>query len=271
MDQYRTSLGFPTLTPAVGKLLLVNGVVFFLNMILAPATGDGITRWCGVSWNGLFDGFGLGLYRLVTYQFVHSFVDPWHLLFNMMVLYFFGTMVESAIGGTRLVRLYLVAGVCGGILQAVLELVGGNPQRTTIGASGACYGILVFAAMMRPQATVMLLVFPIRLWVLAAFLVGIGLYSMYVELVANASSGVAHGGHVGGALWGFLSYRIAHSGWRWAGRWKRWRHERRFRAEQNQQQVMDRILEKVHREGLSSLTPAERRFLQKASQSMQRR
>jgi membrane associated rhomboid family serine protease len=262
---------FPPLTPAVKALLLVNAAVFVVNMIVWPATDGALVRWLGVSWDGLWQWFGLGLYRLVTYQFVHSFHDPFHLLGNMLVLYFFGTMVESAIGGTRLTRLYLVAGICGGLLQATFQAVVGSPQSLCVGASGACYGIMVFAAMLRPHAVVWLIVFPIKLWVLASVLVALGVYAMYAELVGAAGSSVAHGGHVGGAIWGFASYRIAYSGWRWVGRWRRWRQARTARAEHRRQVVMDRILEKVHAQGLGSLTPAERRFLQKASQTLQRR
>ena len=271
MNHSGPQLSFPPLTPAVKALLLVNVAVFVLNMIVAPATGGGLARWFGVSWDGLWQWFGLGLYRLLTYQFVHSFHDPLHMLWNMLMLYFFGTMVEGAIGGTRLTRLYLVAGICGGLLQSVFQAVVGHPQSLCVGASGSCYGILVFAAMLRPHAVVYLIVFPVKLWLVATALVAIGVYAMYVELVGAVGSTTAHGGHVGGALWGFVSYRIANSGWRWVGRWRRWQQIRAARAEHKRQLVMDRILEKVHAQGLGSLTPAERRFLQRASQTFQRR
>lgn len=60
---------FPPLTPAIKLLLLINAGVFLINGIL----GGVLIDWFGLSVNNVLDGFGLGLGRLMTYQFVHSY------------------------------------------------------------------------------------------------------------------------------------------------------------------------------------------------------
>lgn len=264
---YRIS--FPGLTPGVKLLLLVNAGVFLLNALLQGS----LSIWLALSWSGLWEGYGLGLVRLVTYQFVHSFGDPWHILMNMLVLYFLGTFVEGSIGRRRLLRLYVSSGVVGGLVQLLLGTFLGVPDQVVIGASGAVYGIMVYAACIAPRMRIIFIVFPIELRWLVALLVGLGAYYTYVQLVTGAPGGVAHGAHLGGALWGFVAHRMAG---RWgrldvAGPLRRWLDERRRREHRRKMETFDKLLEKVHREGMNSLSPAERRFMNKISSEMRRK
>ncbi len=260
-------LAYPQMTPGVRLLLIVNVAVFAVNFVLGGQLGD----LCAVSWAGLWEGYGLGLLRLITYQFVHSYHSPMHLLMNMLVLYFFGTRVEETIGRRRLLWLYVLGGVTGGLLESSLGAITGM-DHGAIGASGACYAILLYATCMAPHSTVLLIVFPIKLWILSAVLVGIGVYQLALQLRGHsAGDGVAHGGHVGGALYGYVAWRWRYSEFgplRW---WRRRQDDRRRRIVIRDREIMDRLLEKVHREGIGSLTPAERRFMEKTSRSMQRR
>lgn len=256
---------WPRLTPAVKNLMIINAAVFFLNAIL-----QGELIWLGISWDRMWEGYGLGLARLLTSPFVHAYLSPWHLLMNMLMFYFFGTFVEETIGRKRLYQLFLLSGVCGGVLYSVLGLIMGQPQ-PAIGASGAVYGIMTYAACMAPRMKVLIIVFPIELRWLVGTLVFVGVYMTYVSLVEGVSDGVAHGGHLGGALWGFVAYRLPRQQWRWTGKLRGWRAQREMRTSQERQAVLDELLEKVHREGLGSLTTAEKRFLDKASQQMRRK
>lgn len=258
----------PRLTPAVKALLIANFAVFLANALLTNA----LTPWLALSWTGMWEGYGLGLLRLLTYQFVHSFVDPLHILLNMLVLYFFGTFVEEAVGPRRLTRLYLVSGVVGGLTFCAIGAMLGQPDRAVVGASGAVYGILIYAACMAPRMRVILIVFPIELRWLALGLVGIGAYMMFIEVTAGYTGGVAHGGHLGGALWGYLAYRMPRQRrWPILERFEQWRLQRAHQQQVERQATLDRLLEKVHREGIGSLTAAERRALDRASQEMRRR
>lgn len=263
-DRYG-GLAMPSLTPAVKALLIVNGGVFLLNALLQGAVSD----WIGLSWSGLGDGYGLGIVRLVTYQFAHSFEDPFHLIYNMLVLYFFGTFVEGEVGRQRLLWLYVLSGIAGGLLHMLISSAG------VVGASGACYGIMVYAAFLAPRMRVIFLIFPIEMRWLVGILVAVGAYQLFVELSRNFSGGTAHGAHLGGALWGYVAFRMARAGvgldFGITDKIRRLRAGRARRVDQDRQAVLDRLLDKVHREGISSLTAAERRFLDKTSQEMRRK
>ncbi len=268
----QVAFAFPRLTPGVKLLLLINAGVFVANMLVVPLFGTTLGEWLGVSWTRLWDGYGLGLLRLVTYQFVHSFTLFGHILFNMLMLYFFGTFVEERIGKQRIIQLYLLSGIFGALLQILLESVLTGPSAAyTIGASGACYGILIYAACMAPTLRVILIVFPIELRWVAIGLVVFGLYSTYVQVVVGGGDGVAHGGHLGGALWGYLAYRTPARDLDLAAKWRSWQADREVRNAHEDRQRLDELLEKVHRDGIGSLTPQERRFLDRASKQMRRK
>lgn len=279
----------PTLTRAIKQLMLVNAAVFVVNMLLvgrlsAPGP-DGGGFWFAFSWSGLWEGFGLGLLRTVTYQFTHSFEDLMHVLMNMLVLYFFGTMAETRLGYRGTVKLYLAGGVAGALLHLVVAAVQGHADVPLVGASGACYAFLIYAACMAPRSLVILLLFPVQLWIVAVGFVVIGLYSTYVELVRGYLGGVAHGAHLGGAALGYAAYRLqwfidwgghanlVRRGW-FAGLLQRVRARnavRRRQAAEAQQLQLDEILAKVKRDGLASLSTEERRFLERMSKQAQRR
>lgn len=249
-------------------LLLINVAVFVANMIAFPLFGSELGTWLGVSWPMLWEFGGLGLVRVLTYQFVHSFSSPFHILGNMLVLYFFGTMVGGSIGKARLIQLYLIAGVVGAIVQMLFSVMLDSVSVTTIGASGAVYGILAYAACMAPRATVYLLFFPVELRWLAVGLVSLGVYMTYVDLVGAGSDGVAHGGHIGGALWGYLAYRMPTQRWSLGQKVQRWQAQREAESAAEKQRRLDELLEKVHKQGLNALTSGERKFLDRASKDL---
>ncbi len=271
--EYERSMRWPALTRGVRWLLIANTVVFVLNALVVGVSRDPVfmARWFGVSAPNLIEGYGLGLLRLVTYQFVHAFVPPTHFLFNMLVLYFFGTWVENGIGLRRFFGIYLAGGVAGALVEVALWLLlSDRPAVPVIGASGACYAITIYAACMDPRATVLLIVFPVQMRVLAWILVGLGMYELYANLLFG-SGGVAHGCHLGGALWGYLAHRHRIEPGRILDRYAAWRDQRSAVSNAEHQETLDRLLEKVHREGLPSLTPAERRFLDRQSRDLRGR
>ncbi|HLU40617.1 MAG TPA: rhomboid family intramembrane serine protease [Planctomycetota bacterium] len=272
--EYEQRFHWPALTPAVRWLLLANTAVFLLNAVLVGATGDPdrLAQWLGVSGTKLLEGWGLGVVRLVTYQFVHAFLPPFHFLFNMLVLYFFGTWVERGIGRRRFFALYLTGGVVGALVEiGVWLLLEGRAGMTVVGASGACYCVTIYAACMDPRAIVYLIVFPVQMRVLAWILVGLGAYELYASIVLGVTGGVAHGCHLGGAFWGYLAYRQRIEPVRLLDRLSEWRERRKIARRAEDQATLDQLLEKVHRQGLSSLTPAERRFLDRRSRDLRGR
>ncbi len=270
---------FPPFPPAIRFLLVVNVAVFVLNALLAgrlsdPASGDG-GFWFAFSWSGLLEGYGLGALRFLSYQFTHGFRDPMHLLMNMLVLWFFGSMVEERLGARGTIRLYLAGGVAGALLHLGIAALQGEADVPLVGASGACYAFLLWAACQSPRATVILFVFPIPLAVLAGLLVAIGVYSTFVEFATGFAGGVSHGAHIGGAALGALAQR---RGWFRAtdddrdgffaaivARWHAHQRERRLQSRLDQELRLDAILTKVKESGIGSLSAGERRFLERSS------
>ena len=276
----------PPLTPAIKHLMIVNAIVFGLNAILlgrlsAPATDGASGFWFAFSWDLGLEGFGLGFLRLVTYQFTHSFTDAWHFFGNMMVLYFMGTIAEARLGYRGTIKLYLIGGICGALLHLVLAAVQGYQNVPLVGASGACYSFLVYAACRYPNALVFNL---IPLWALAGVLVFVAFYQTFIGLAGGFGGGVAHSAHLGGAVLGYFAFKkslfvdwAGHAGQArpsWIAGivqgFKQKRARRDYENAQAQQRQMDQILAKVKAEGLASLTPAERKFLEQASKHAQK-
>jgi membrane associated rhomboid family serine protease len=258
----------PPLTPVTKRLMILNTVIFLVSWVLYIAA-EGVQR-------GLYDVLALDpeqwrnwfpfvpLWQLVTHGFLHSTVHLTHILWNMVQLYFFGTMLEAAIGSRRFLVFYMVALVCGGLLHLFVELATGSPV-PVYGASGACLGVVVAMATMRPRARVFVFFIPVSLWLLAGVIVAIDFMSGVAQLSKGGSDGIAHWVHLGGALWGFLAVRL---GWIQIDWLERLRARRAVAEEQGRREddlKMDGILGKIHREGMSSLTKAERTFLKRVS------
>ncbi len=281
-DMSYQGASFPRLTPAIKQLLLVNAAVFVANAMLlgrlsAPTPAGG-GFWLAFSWSAAWDGFGLGWLRLISYQFAHSFTDPWHVLMNMLMLYFFGTMAELKLGYRGTWKVYLLSGFAGALVHLLLAALQGRADVPLVGASGACYGLLLYAACLAPHSPVILLIVRVPLWLLAALLVGLGIYATFIDFATGYGSGVAHGAHLGGAAMGWLAYK---RNWfcdyvpyeyqpgplaRLRKFWHDHRAAARTRAAAESELQLDEILAKVKQSGLSSLTAAERRFLERTSQ-----
>jgi hypothetical protein len=141
-----------------------------------------------------------------------------------------------------------------------------------VGASGAIYGIVIYYAMMWPNRTLNVFLFPfivpMKAKTMALFMVGISL--LYGFFPSNLDR-VAHMCHLGGAVFGFLFFR-------YEGRYKRLVREvqtrkdrKSVREDLDREKEIDRLLGKIHSKGISSLTDAERKFLNQASRGYRKR
>jgi len=132
-----------------------------------------------------------------TYMFVHA--DFFHLLFNMITLYFFGTFVIGLVGETVFLTTYFIGGIIGGLMYVLLSYVPIGYFELThfsnvIGASGAIFALGGLLMVMRPNIRVlMFFAIPMPLWV--AILIGFA-------LVAFNASRIAWQAHLGGLLYG---------------------------------------------------------------------
>ncbi len=248
----------PPLSSWRGADLLSLALVVCFVLQLTPL---GLTEWFGLSLGHVAQP--LYWFQFATYALVHSTHDPLHLGFNCLALYFFGRQVEADIGGRKpFLWFCLAAAVIASILFVVWEFAfGAAPNALLIGASGITYACLVAFATANPQADVVFFIFPMKAWALAALFMLITVFYM----ATMAGGGIAHPAHLGGGLFGFAFIRHRH---RFDGLLERRRARRRVHAHQREidrRREVDRILEKISRNGISSLTRSERRFLDSAS------
>jgi len=258
-------MALPRMTSMVKRLLIIN-VVVFVPCFLIVRLGQFIFHWFSV-YPATF-GMCLQLWRPITYQFLHA--GPWHIFINMLVLYFFGPILERLWGSRKFLTFYLVCGAIGGLFYPLLVLVGWLGVGQLVGASGSILGILAAAAILFPNMRVYVWgIFPVKITVLAIIFAAISIITLLrPDQYANAGGQAAHlAGMAAGAF-----YVLAES-WRnklkskiRAGAW-----EKKMAAQQNFQQEVDRILQKVHESGINSLTSKEKKILKKATEAEQMR
>jgi len=188
------SIGPGGISPAVKILLITNVVAFVLNLIV----GDAMTLRLALNPKEVFEQFAL--WQPFTYMFLHSTSNLGHIVFNMLGLWMFGTELERTWGTRFFTKYYLVTGIGAGVTQLLLGLFSSTFYYTsTVGASGAIYGLLLAYAMYFPHRTIILFIFPLPARIAVGILGAIALFSSI-----NGSSGIAHTAHLGGLAFGYL-------------------------------------------------------------------
>lgn len=253
------------ITPWTKRLLLANGLIFLVLYVLG-SSGVRIADWLSVDPQMWWTSAPyLPVWQLLTYGFVHSLSDFGHILFNSLVLFFFGSMLERAIGSRKMLTVYFTAMLLGGLLHAVLAPFVGY-QAPMMGASGAIMGVLVAAAMLFPQAPILLLFIPVPLWVGASILVVIDLLGF-----SRVGGATAHDVHLAGALVGFLYIK---QGWhqradpgifRLPAVWAERRAQSASTKVATDEVRLDELLARISKEGMSSLSKSEKEFLKRMS------
>lgn len=227
----------------------------------------------------------LQVWRLIGFQFLHA--TPSHLLFNMIGLYFFGSLIERYLGSKRYLAFYLLCGMCGALMYALLNLGGfilaevlqqqiripgllfNSPAVPLVGASAGVFGVLMAGAYIAPRATVLLFFFiPMQLRTLAYALVVVA----FLSVLFNAQNAGGEAGHLGGAIAGWYFIRNPHhlhGFFDLLGRADPTSRHYRGRKGSSQspttQREVDRILQKISQQGIQSLTEKEKRILKDAS------
>lgn len=242
---------------AVGRIIAVTLAVFFLqNLIPAVNAYLALTPRLAVE-----RGF---VWQIVTYMFLHG--GFWHLFFNMLVLWFFGNMVESVWGARRFLRYYIACGIGGALLHMALEY-----NASVVGASGAIFGVYLATAMMFPDAQVMLyFLIPVKV---KYFVMGLAVLQLAQGI--SGPSGVAYFAHIGGMVAGvfFFRHEIMRR-WRFTRgpqkQWKAYVAEERRKDEQHGEDNIDSILDKISAKGYDNLSPTEKRILENYSRQQPR-
>jgi len=271
-DYYREQQpGFTLKAPrtAVTTIILINVALWVVDSLI----GGGLSKLTALEVGAL--GRPWLWWQFLTYGFTHS-LSMGHVLGNMVGLFFLGREVEHRYGTREFVRLYLVMIVFAGVVWAVVNTLQGGTGPPVIGASGAVVGVILLFALNFPRRTVLLFfVFPMPAWILGVFIVLVDLFGIGDERIAVEA-------HLAGAAFAFLYFQQQWSLGRFFERWFSWlkisrRPKLRIHRPDEEEPddklsaQVDEILEKIHREGESSLSRKERRILQNASKKYQNR
>ena len=307
MNEQYSPTGFRVLPTVVKHLLIINILMYLATVTLTRFNID-LTDILGLHF---FKASDFRFFQLVTYMFMHG--NFGHLFFNMFALWMFGNTLENIWGSKRFLLFYMVCGIGAGLCQELVQYIQYTTSlaqystvnlsghivtmdtylnmMTTVGASGAIYGLLLAFGMMFPDSQIYLyFLFPIKAkW----FVIG---YAV-IELISGlgGADNVAHFAHLGGMLFGLLLILY----WRknpagpnknfrkWKEVFQSWKQKSRLKytpykevkdeprmprsdEEYNRQWAekernVDAILDKVSKNGYASLTPEEKDFLFKNS------
>ena len=213
------------------------------------------------------------VWRLITAQYLHWSFN--HILMNMLGLHFLGRALERDWGSKRFFLIYLIAGTLGMVFYMALTLIGWLPAHgVAAGASGCVLGLLGACAVRYPNAEVLIyFLFPIKIRT-AALLFGAWYIWNVLDRGQNAGGDACHiAGLLFGAWWSSRGeiwwVRV---GWRassWRSRVKSTRvadFGAKMVQRRDDAETVDRILKKVYEGGIHSLTEAEKRALQEATE-----
>lgn len=229
----------------------------FIDEIVQQPIIVGPDRFTTLFW--LYPPFAVGkmwLWQFVSYMFLHSIHDPWHLIINMLVLWMFGGEVERVMGTRKFLTMYFTAGIFAGIMCCIF-----TPYNPILGASGAIFAIEIAFAMFFPNVTIIFYVFPIKAKYLVTIFAGITIFNCLLPSGGN----VAHFAHLGGLVYGFLFIRYEPRFSQLIISWQKQQRERSERKGDELRDEVDQLLDKVNREGFKSLTKKEKAFLKNAS------
>jgi membrane associated rhomboid family serine protease len=251
----------PQLTPVVKWLLILNVGIYILCVTVKPL-GLLIYEWLSVDATSITTS--LQLWRLIGYQFLHDPSNPWHIILNMMGLYFLDPTLERFWQSKKFLYFYLLCGVAGGMFYLLLANLHIVSSGSLIGASGAILGMLAACAILFPQFVVFIFIFPVPIRIAAILFTGIFIFSIITK-AANAGGDTAHlaGMAVGAAyvyFWPKLKNRFKSVPHTYTSDW-----EKKFKAYSQLQKEVDRILVKVNEQGIASLTKKEKKTLEEAT------
>jgi membrane associated rhomboid family serine protease len=257
--------------PPTAILIGVNVIAYLLQVAVTnagPASDLFVGRHLALSWDGICR---FEIWQIATAPLLHA--DFMHLFWNMFGLYVFGGIASAQATRREYFRLY-VASALGGSLAFVAWAAAGMEEGGVpmVGASGAVTGILLFAALRAPTAKILLFfVLPVSLWFIALMYIGVDVATALSRSVA----GIAVMAHLGGAA----TAALLHFGWRGAFRRKRRRVPLRGETEVAARSAredadaarVDALLERIHADGIGSLSDEEREFLKRASERRRER
>ncbi|MEL6106803.1 MAG: rhomboid family intramembrane serine protease [Planctomycetota bacterium] len=240
------------------------------------------------------------VWRVFSYPFLHDRNAPWHLIINMIFLYWFGSRLERMYGATEFCLFYFLSATLAGISYLALSYYTGNTS-AELGASGAIWALVILYVIHHPYEQVhVYFLFPIQIRVLALIYLVYDLHPVLLAMNGQPGlvGGVGNAAHLGGAAFGALYF---YRSWRLTPLWNRLRGKPSSRwetrtvrrparsvvpfdrgnldasrgqstkpridpATKRLEAQLDRVLEKIQDSGRDSLTEEEISVLEQASQ-----
>ena len=266
MNYYRPSWGFRGgMIPPVIKALLISNVAVFLLTYFNPAMFD---QLFGLVPKAVWSQYMI--WQPLTYMFLHG--NFFHILFNMFVLWMFGSDLERTWGSREFLKYYLICGVGAGIFNILFQP---NSTIPIIGASGAIYGLLMAFGLLFPNRMVYIwFLFPVKVKYMVIVMVAIEFFSS----MTSTHSGIAHLAHLGGMMIGFIYIKGILQGrslkFKISSYFHRQRMEKMAREREREAELMeevDRILDKINQVGFDNLTKKEKKVLEEASDKLSKK
>jgi len=237
------------------------------------------------------------VWRLLTYAFLHDPSSIWHIVFNMLFLWWFGKDMEDHYRPREFLAFYLTAAFLGGVAFELSWLLRITPDSMyCLGASGAVTAVMVLCAFHQPSRIILIfMVLPVPIRIFVIFQVASDLFGVLGHSAGNTAFTV----HLGGAAFAFayfkLNWRLLNL-WPDVGAWRRQRSRPKLRvyrgddaeqlpmptpvavgaAEENDldehlEAKLDAVLAKVAKTGQASLTDGEKQILMRASEVYKKR
>ncbi len=230
MNSYRQS-PFSHIPIIVKNLLIINVIFFIATLLFRKGDSYLLVDYLGVYY---FNSPKFRIWQVVSYMFMHSPVNFFHIFFNMFALYSLGSALEYVLGAKKFLKFYLITGLGALVLQMAVQafevysIIGGvtinsaaHPPMTPeslallqdiysfpmLGASGAIFGIFIAFGLLFPNAElyVMLIPVPIKAKYLMPVYV---LIELFFGVAQFAGDSIAHFAHLGGALFGFILIKL---------------------------------------------------------------
>lgn len=216
------SVGFPAVSPYVKALVIINILSWFVLVLLLQQffmDFPYVFQFLGLVPSGFLHGY---LWQPFTYMFVHA-SGIFHILFNMLILWMFGSELERLWGSRFFLTYYLACGIGAAFIYCIVlmavslftevHLLTGVP---VVGSSGAIFGLmLAYGLIFKDRILYVMMIFPMRARTFIYFLAGIEILSV---LSSGLGGPVANLAHLGGLVTGFL-FLFSWKNWRGISSW----------------------------------------------------
>ena len=229
------SFGAPSISPVVKGLAIANIASWFVLVLVVQQfflEGSLVFRYLGLVPSLMTDFFLL--WQPLTYMFIHS-SGLFHILFNLIVLWMFGSELERLWGGRFFLIYYLTSGAGAALIYCFVlfgaylffpSAVGPYLDVPVVGSSGAVFGLMAaYGWIFKNRIVYVMMIFPMKARTFTYLLIGIEVLSM---LSSGLSGPVANLAHLGGLLSGAVFLTI----------WKNWNSiSLRFKRKTNERRL----------------------------------